>query len=74
MTALWMLVLSILVCSRAAYGATDNGLKAVSVAYFYDKDYFGDKSDSADKEGFGYKYLQAIGNFSGWEYRYVYGD
>ncbi|MBQ7588766.1 MAG: transporter substrate-binding domain-containing protein [Lachnospiraceae bacterium] len=74
MTALWMLVLSILVCSRAAYGATDNSLKAVSVAYFYDKDYFGDKYDSADKEGFGYKYLQAIGNFSGWEYRYVYGD
>ncbi|MCR5420664.1 MAG: transporter substrate-binding domain-containing protein [Lachnospiraceae bacterium] len=70
-----MLLFSILICVDHVYGSNENiKLKEVSVAYFYDKSYFGDKYDSPDKTGFGYEYLQAIGNFSGWKYRYVYGD
>ncbi len=57
-----------------ANGATEGGVKTVSVAYFYDDSYFGSVYDSPEKEGFGYEYLQAIGNYSGWKYRYIYGD
>ncbi len=69
-----MLAMCILVNCTVARGAAEGGLKTVSVAYFYDKSYFGNKYDSDDKEGFGYEFLQSVANFSGWEYRYVYGD
>ncbi|MCR5356073.1 MAG: transporter substrate-binding domain-containing protein [Lachnospiraceae bacterium] len=68
-----MLALCILVKSTAV-GATEDGTKTVSVAYFYDKSYFGNKYDTAKKEGFGYEFLQSLANFAGWKYRYVYGD
>ena len=72
--ALGMLVLSILTCVQNIYGATESELREVSVAYFYDESYFGENYDKGTKSGFGYEYLQAIGNFSGWKYDYVYGD
>ena len=71
--ALGMLVLGILV-PVCDIPAAENGLKTVSVAYFYDENYFGTVYDAEDKAGFGYNYLQAVGNFAGWEYKYVYGD
>lgn len=74
LTAAWVLTFGILVSVLNVYGATENGLKTVTVAYFYDSSYFGEKYDAPDKEGFGYEYLQAIGNYSGWQYKYVYGD
>ncbi len=49
-------------------------LKSVTVAYFYDENYFGGKNDDEIKSGFGYEYLQEIANFAGWKYKYVYGD
>ncbi len=69
-----MLVSGIINNVMPVYGSTDNELKTVSVAYFYDKNYFGNKYDSVEKEGFGYEYLQVIANYSGWRYKYVYGD
>nr|MCR4806754.1 transporter substrate-binding domain-containing protein [Lachnospiraceae bacterium] len=69
-----MLLLSIMACVNICYGATDQGLREVSVAYFYDESYFGSNYDKGTKGGFGYEYLQAIGNFSGWKFNYVYGD
>ena len=69
-----MLGFGILISAMSVLGATDGELKPVTVAYFYDRSYFGEKYDAPDKDGFGYKYLQAIGNYCGWEYKYVYGD
>ena len=69
-----MLVFGILIPVLNVFGATDGSVKPVTVAYFYDENYFGEKYDTPEKEGFGYKYLQAIANYSGWEYKYVYGD
>lgn len=69
-----MLFCGILFCVYNCYGATDTDLREVSVAYFYDPDYFGENYDKGVKSGFGYDYLQAIGNYSGWKYNYVYGD
>ncbi len=66
--------MSILICVYPVDAAAGSKLKTVSVAYFYDRNYFGGVYDSPQKEGFGYNYLQAIGNYSGWEYKYVYGD
>ena len=74
LTVAGMLALGILIKSTAAMGATEDGKKTVSVAYFYDKSYFGSKYDSVEKEGFGYEFLQALANYAGWEYRYIYGD
>ncbi len=69
-----MLVSSILFGVCNCYAATDYNLKEVSVAYFYDPAYFGENYDKGIKAGFGYEYLQAIANYSGWKYNYVYGD
>lgn len=74
LTAAGMLIIGILIPAVNVYGAADNSIKTVTVAYFYDRSYFGEKYDTPDKDGFGYKYLQAIANYSGWEYRYIYGD
>ena len=71
LTVAGMLALGILIKSTAAMGATEDGKKTVSVAYFYDKSYFGSKYDSVEKEGFGYEFLQALANYAGWEYRYI---
>ncbi len=69
-----MLVISLPACVYQCYAAADTDTREVSVAYFYDKSYFGDNYDKGIKSGFGYEYLQAIANFSGWKYDYVYGD
>lgn len=74
MIAAGMLLLSILIPVLNVLAAADDGVKTVTVAYFYDKNYFGEKYDTPDKEGFGYSYLQAIANYSGWQYKYAYGD
>ena len=69
-----MLILSLPACIFDCYAAAETDTRDVSVAYFYDKSYFGDNYDKGVKSGFGYEYLQAIANFSGWKYDYVYGD
>ncbi|MBR5359794.1 MAG: hypothetical protein IK123_02790, partial [Lachnospiraceae bacterium] len=74
LVAAGMLISGILFNAHDCFGATDTDLKEVSVAYFYDTSYFGENYDKGNKQGFGYEYLQAIGNFSGWKYNYVYGD
>ena len=74
LAAAGMLLTCILISVTNVFGATEDGVKTVTVAYFYDRSYFGEKYDTPDKEGFGYNYLQAIANYSGWEYKYAYGD
>ncbi len=53
-----MLILSLPACVFDCYAAAETNTRDVSVAYFYDKSYFGDNYDKGVKSGFGYEYLQ----------------
>jgi len=48
--------------------------KVVKVGYFSDGNFMGGASQDAVKSGYGYEYLQAVSNYTGWRYEYVYGS
>ena len=48
--------------------------KVVKVGYFNDGNYMSGASEDAVKSGYGYEYLQAVANYTGWRYEYVYGS
>jgi len=48
--------------------------KVVTVGYYYDKNFQEGVSDSSMKSGYGYEYLQQISDYTGWQYKYIYGD
>ncbi|HAF32071.1 MAG TPA: hypothetical protein DCG76_03800, partial [Anaerovibrio sp.] len=48
--------------------------KVVKVGYFSDGNFMGGASQGAVKSGYGYEYLQAVANYTGWRYEYVYGS
>ena len=48
--------------------------KVVRVGYFSDGNFMIGASDTAVKSGYGYEYLQAVSNYTGWRYEYVYGS
>ena len=48
--------------------------KVVKVGYFNDGNFMSGASEEAVKSGYGYEYLQAVANYTGWRYEYVYGS
>lgn len=48
--------------------------KVVKVGYFNDGNFMSGASQDAVKSGYGYEYLQAVSNYTGWRYEYVYGS
>ncbi|ORT99854.1 hypothetical protein D081_1435 [Anaerovibrio sp. JC8] len=48
--------------------------KVVKVGYFNDGNFMIGAEDGAVKSGYGYEYLQAVANYTGWRYEYVYGS
>ncbi|WP_232219200.1 transporter substrate-binding domain-containing protein [Anaerovibrio sp. RM50] len=48
--------------------------KVVRVGYFNDGNFMSGAAEGAVKSGYGYEYLQAVANYTGWRYEYVYGS
>ncbi|MDO4197963.1 MAG: transporter substrate-binding domain-containing protein [Erysipelotrichaceae bacterium] len=48
--------------------------KTVRVGWYYLDNFQEGMSDTEEKSGYSYEYLQAISAYTGWEYEYVYGD
>lgn len=51
-----------------------NQAKVVTVGYYYSKNFQEGLSDSVVKSGYGYEYLQQVSDYTGWQYKYIYGD
>ena len=55
--------------------AAASSRKVVRVGYYSEADsYMKGGSDAAPKSGYAYDYLQKISDYTGWKYKYVYGD
>ena len=48
--------------------------KTVTVGYYLKKDFQEGMGDDKPKSGYSYEYLQKIASYTGWHYKYVYGD
>lgn len=48
--------------------------KVVTLGYFASKNFQEGDSDSSIKSGFAYEYLQKISDYTGWQYKYIYGE
>ena len=51
-----------------------SGHKTVTVGYYLKKDFQEGMGDDKPKSGYSYEYLQKIASYTGWHYKYVYGD
>lgn len=65
---------AILGVSNAFAAVSGDNSKVVTVGYFASKNFQEGSSDSVVKSGYGYEYLQRVSDYTGWEYKYVYGD
>ncbi len=66
-------VLLIIVLPAAAEDSSGAG-KVVRVGYFESARFQDGMTDETPKSGYSYEYLQAVSNYTGWKYEYVYGD
>lgn len=55
-------------------GGGTNQAKVVTVGYYASHNFQEGASDSSVKSGYGYEYLQQISDYTGWQYKYIYGD
>jgi signal transduction histidine kinase/ABC-type amino acid transport substrate-binding protein/BarA-like signal transduction histidine kinase len=53
---------------------TSSEQKTVTVGYYLKKDFQEGMGDDKPKSGYSYEYLQKIASYTGWHYKYVYGD
>lgn len=58
----------------ASAAETSSGQKTVTVGYYLKKDFQEGMGDDKPKSGYSYEYLQKIASYTGWHYKYVYGD
>ena len=58
----------------ASAAKTSSGQKTVTVGYYLKKDFQEGIGDDKPKSGYSYEYLQKIASYTGWHYKYVYGD
>ena len=58
----------------ASAAETSSGQKTVTVGYYLKKDFQEGIGDDKPKSGYSYEYLQKIASYTGWHYKYVYGD
>ncbi len=66
-------VLMIIALPAAAQNSSGAG-KVVRVGYFESARFQEGMTDETPKTGYSYEYLQAVSNYTGWDYEYVYGD
>lgn len=48
--------------------------QTIRVGYYYAENFQEGMSDSSVKRGYAYEYLQALAEYTGWHYEYVYSD
>ena len=58
----------------ASAAETSSEQKTVTVGYYLKKDFQEGMGDDKPKSGYSYEYLQKIASYTGWHYKYVYGD
>ncbi|SHL49961.1 extracellular solute-binding protein, family 3 [Fibrobacter sp. UWH5] len=54
--------------------SSTNQAKVVTVGYYSSKHFQEGMADSSIKSGYGYEYLQQVSDYTGWQYKYIYGD
>ena len=59
-----------------SYAGENEGtdLKTVRVGWYQSYMFQTGRSDTEEKTGYSYEYLQAISDYTSWDYQYVYGD
>jgi len=75
----FVVALATVLGSSLAYGAPQKvsniaPAKVVNVGYYYGKNFQEGTSDSTMKSGYSYEYLQQISDYTGWQYKYIYGE
>lgn len=53
---------------------TSSDQKTVTVGYYLKRDFQEGMGDDKPKSGYSYEYLQKIASYTGWHYKYVYGN